>query len=179
METGPNFVQIVQCSRELDKIKASILDVVTSSYHEGFLSSQSINKFYPIYRLGQTWRVRDYVFTLSGKLYDGPLGDILKELEVPDAFLLKPGEQPIVDFERLACDIAQYKQDTKDVSNLRAAAVRGALYIDSRGLKTTLTPIPQRSLLELQEMLSNLAQMKIDRLMKALKFYSKKLKQEP
>ncbi|OHT03622.1 Dynein heavy chain family protein [Tritrichomonas foetus] len=178
MEKGPNFDQIMSCSSILKEIKEHIMKIVSDSYNEAFLFSQSFADFYPIFKLGQIWDVREYVFTRDGRPYTGPIAFEPNENDnsPPDDFLDHPDDQPIVDFVRVANDIELFRQDMKRVDGLRSGAIRGAIYIDSRRLKSILIPIPQRSLMELQELLTNLANRKITQLNQALKYYCQKLK---
>ena len=180
---GPNFSQLMTCSTVLKTVKQHITEIVSNSYKEAFLFSQTFADFYPIFKIGKTWDIRDYVFTKSGKKYEGPLTfDNVTHLhsgEPPDDFLVHSDEQPVVDFNRVAQDIEKYREEIKRVNGLRSGAVRGAIYIDAHGLKAALIPIPQRSVLELQELITNLTTRKIWLLTNALKYYSTKLKIVP
>lgn len=176
---GPQFLHIVKCSDILEVIEAHVLETVKTSYMAAHQFSQSFGEFYPIYRMGQTWNVRDYVSTRGGARYEGPFIDQVKEGDQQDEILMKPDEQPVVEFDRLAADIVKFRKDLKSVANMRGGAVKGAVYVDSRGLKTDLGPIPDQALKELQETLTNITQTKIDKVMRALKFYSKHLKLDP
>lgn len=175
-DQGPQFQMIID-KEILEKVRVHIKEVVTASFREGFEISQSFSNFYPIYRLGQHWNVKDYLITPDNKKFKGQLNEDIDS--IADEFLLKPNEQPIIDFQRVSTDINKYRDDKKRIENMRNGAVRGALFLDSKNLKSILAPIPQKALTELQELLTNLAQIKSDKLRNALIFYSRKLKQEP
>jgi hypothetical protein len=178
-ERGPQFFQIVYCSPVLQEIENHILTLIKTSFQDGLTYAQSLNEFYPIYKLGQIWDVRDYVFITGGKRYDGPLIDQLKEGEVDEDFLVHPELQPMVDFDRLAKDIERFRQDVKRIGALRSGFVKGVLHVDFRGLKAELAPIPEKALSDLESLLTNVQQMKIDKLYRALIRFAKLLKQEP
>ncbi|KAK8895532.1 hypothetical protein M9Y10_023999 [Tritrichomonas musculus] len=177
-EEGPQFAQVIDKDL-LKKAKEHIIEVVKTSYHECYEVSQSFSNFFPIYRMGQTWNVSDYLITPNGKKFDGHLDYDLSEEVINDEFLLKTEDQPTIDFERVTQDINKFREDRKRVENMRNGAVRGALFIDSKGLKAILAPISEKSLSDLQELLTNLASLKIDKLRCALQLYCRKLKQEP
>jgi hypothetical protein len=179
VDQGPQVFQLLQCSDILDRIEKHILDVIKASYAEATLYAQNLSDFYPIYKLGQTWNVRDYVFVENGSRYEGPLTDHAKDEDINGAFLMKPELQPRIDITRVEKDIARYLNDAKRVANFRQGAIKGTLHIDYRTLKAHLTPIPQRALSDLQELLVNLVQMKIDKLLRAMRYYSKELRQDP
>lgn len=178
-EDGPSFTQILSNTNVLDKIKENMLSVVINSYQESILYSHVFDDFYPIYKLGQTWDVRNYVTTRDGRRYEGPLAFDQSETTIPDDFLINWKDQPVVNFVEVGQDISRFRVDITRVDGLRSGAVRGAIYVDSRVLKTALTPIPQRSLMELQELLTNLSAMKSAQLLNVLKFYCQRLKLVP
>ena len=177
-EDGPQFIQMVDRSI-LDEARDHIIEVVTKSYNEGFEFSQSFSSFYSIHKMGQTWNVYDYLITPNNEKFTGTLNEDLSQSADNDDFLLNPDEQPLIDIERVSNDIIQYREDVKKIENMRNSAVRGALFIDSRGLKSNLGPVPDTALKELQEMLSQLATLKKEKTKNALRFYSRKLKQDP
>ncbi|OHT05712.1 Dynein heavy chain family protein [Tritrichomonas foetus] len=177
-EQGPQFSQIVDKSI-LDGVREHIIEIINISYREAFEVSQSFSNFYSIFRMGETWSVQDYLITPDNQKFTGQLTDETPVGLEPDEFLLKPNEQPIIDFKRVQSDINQYREDKKRIENMRNGAVRGALFIDSRGLKGNLAPIPQRALTELEELLSKLASTKREKVKQALRYYSRKLKQDP
>jgi hypothetical protein len=177
-DEGPHVSQIIQCSDILEKVESKILTVIKVSYAEGFAFAQALTDFYPIYKLGQSWNVRDYVFIEGGKRYEGPLTDSAKD-EVDVEFLMKPELQPTIDIKRVEQDIAKFRDDAKRVGGLRQSAVKGVLHIDYRPLKAHLTPIPQKAISDLEELLVKLVQMKIDKLLHSLLHYSQELKQDP
>ncbi|OHT11165.1 Dynein heavy chain family protein [Tritrichomonas foetus] len=171
--------EIFSCSTFLFDIKSNILKVIVNSYEEADQNSKPFCDYFPLFKLGKTWDVRNYIKTPSGELYKGPLNiNERDESENHDAFLLNYAKEPIVDFTQLRSDIQRLRHEEKRVGDIRGGYVSGVLFIDTRPLKGNLTPIPLRSLTEIEATLKDLIQLKIDLMNRVFKTYSKYLKTE-
>lgn len=177
-DQGPKFTSIISNSNILNVIETHVLETVTQSYEQAITNSQVYTEFYPIYKLGQTWNVHDYIITRKGEKYAGDISYTAR-CDTKDEFLLTHMDEPVIDFERVANDIKTFREDENRVSKLISATVRGALHINLRSLKSILIPIPTKALKELEELLSQLSQMKVCMITEALKYYGQRLKQEP
>ncbi|OHS99238.1 Dynein heavy chain family protein [Tritrichomonas foetus] len=179
-KNGPQFSQIINQENALDKIKKSIKDSVRNAYELALKVSQSYTKFYPIFKLGQTWDPRDYIITRKGEKYNGSLQ--IPPGEDDDEFLLKHMDEPVVDFDRVEQDIQRFRKDEERVrsnKSLASGQSKLALYIDTKNIRDTLTPIPTKALNDLIQILNDLIEYKNAKISNALKFYDKRLKQVP
>lgn len=178
IEKGPILSDFTDPIKELPEIEENILKMVRDSYNDALIFAQTFSDFYPIHKLGQTWNIRNYVKTRKGDPYMGPLSDRQKS-QCDDDFLVNTHDEPVINFISVENDIKAFQEDDKRVIALRQGAVKGALHVDSRTLRTALLPIPRRALSELHNLMVDLTTMKTELITNALSYYTKMLKQEP
>lgn len=179
-EEGPNFSKFLNTNCRIQEIKEHIIEVITHSYHEAEEHSQLFIEFFPIYQTGLLWDPKNYIHPRGGPQILINLSKSAYSNEKEDeAITFDPSTELVVDFKTIYSDIERFKQDEIKLTQFRACSVKGALYIDSRQLRSTLTPIPVKSLQALQNSLRDLMQKKIDSFSKIFRFCSKKFKKEP
>jgi energy-coupling factor transporter ATP-binding protein EcfA2 len=177
-ECGAKIATVVHHFTSLEAIESHMIQMVTDSYRRSLEQAQSFREFYPIYQLGQSWSVMDYLVTRGRKRYQGTISGISSE-DLEDQIFMFTEEQPIIDFEKVITDLKTFKEYAIKVAGMKPGDVRGALYIDARRLHGILIPIPAKGERELQALLKNLAAMKVDQVTNCLKYYNRQLKQEP
>jgi len=177
---GPTFANISKSSPMIEEIETNVINTLDKSYSEAEQHSHVFNEFYPLYKLGQSWDVKDYIIKMDGNKYEGPLSLVQRPTdESEDTFLLHPENEPYVDFAKVKQDIEKLHLEKLRVKDIRAGVVRGALYVDSRQLRLDLAPIPTTSLHQIHETFTELLQYKINLMNRAFKSYTLKLKTEP
>ena len=179
IDCGPTFFQILSCSRVPDSVREGIASSLRQSYEDALTLKKGFAEYSPIHLLGLHWDPRRYVLRRGGGEFKGVIDFVLESGITEETFLLRPDDQPIVDFALVSADIDQFREYVRSVAELRQGAVKGALHVDSRLLKAELTPIPATALADLEELLGRLLSGKIDALTAAFKYYARKLKTEP
>jgi len=174
----PSINHFTNVSQILKPIEKKIIHTIRASFNDANIFAQSYSIYYPIYEIGMSWNVSKYLITRSGKPFVGNFSNRKRD-ESDDMFLLNSDQEPILDINTVMKDIERFQVYEQNVSNLRPGVVKGALHIDSKDLRSFLTPIPTRALLEIQDLIKNLTENKIVSLTNTLKFYGKNLKQEP
>ncbi|OHS97076.1 Dynein heavy chain family protein [Tritrichomonas foetus] len=179
-DDGPDFQNITSCSPLLEDVERNIIAVIDHSYKEAEVYSEIFVDFYPLYKLGQTWDVRNFVITSSGEPYKGTLSysDRLSTDE-DDEYLIHPERSPILDFDIMKQLIDQLHVEIKRVGTIKSGNTRGIIHIDSRNLKTILTPIPMRSLQDVEKMLKDLMVFKSELMNRVFRAYLLRLKVDP
>jgi hypothetical protein len=171
---APSLREILRCIPDLQDLENHMIAVIKESYEDAERTSQGFKDYWPLFKLGQAWDVRNYIVTKDGQKYEGTLDfDERDVLEGFDDFLIHSETEPYVDFKQLRKDIAHLRAEEKRVSAVRAGAVSGPLSIDSRSLRGILTPIPKRSLEDIEKLLNKLIQFKIGLMNNVFKRYSK------
>ena len=176
---GPQFAQIIFQDDTLKVIKRKIKESVKSSYEILLNMAQSLKEFFPIYTLGKTWKVEDYIITRRGEKYTGVL-TIPEDLTVD--FNANHMDEPVVDFEIIERDIQRFKNDEERImtnKTLASGQTKLSIYVDTKNMRDTLAPIPTNALNDLIGILNQLIKYKNVKISNALKFFEKKLKQPP
>ena len=180
LEEGPEFQMFAKSSPLIGTVMKTIIKTISDSYSQATLYAQIFNEFYPLYKLGKNWNVRDYIIKTDKTPYTGPLSILDRPMdEEDDEFLLHPENEPYVDFGKVQEIINNLRLEEHKVKDIRAGIVRGAIYVDSKEIKQILTPIPRTSLQSLQVTLKDLMNLKIDLVSRAIKNFNFKLKSEP
>lgn len=179
-EEGPSFKSLCDTQVEFKEIKKNILKVMADSFKDALGHSQEFKDFYPIYETGKLWDPKDYLHERGGPSHFFDLLETFNHKTVEgDPLTYDPSTQVIVSFDVIRKDVKRFNEDQVKLSNFRACTVCGALYIDSRNLRTALTPIPVRSLQAIQCSLRDLMFSKVDYLTKIFKFCGSRLKKQP
>lgn len=156
-DDGPSFKSFIECNAEIDRLSNHILDVITEAYHDAYEVSQQFKDYFPIYMIGEKWSPKIYIHERSTEE---------KEINLAfgntSPFIFKPNKELIIDFQKIRDDYEQFRQDEIKMNQFRSCTLRGALYVDSKNMKNHLRPIPARAILEMQKMLQNLVQNKVD-----------------
>ncbi|EAY00841.1 Dynein heavy chain family protein [Trichomonas vaginalis G3] len=179
LDGAPDFPLFARSSNLIGNVMDKIKKVLLDSYSQAETYAQIFKEFYPLYKLGKTWDVRNFIVKLDKSRYDGPLQIDKRPANEPvDQFLLHPENEPYIDFTKVRDMIMRLKEEEIRVREIRAGVVKGAVYIDSKELRHVLSPIPSTSLKSLEEMLRKLMELKIALVNRALKDYMLKLKVE-
>lgn len=174
IQDGPDFSQLTAHRTDFNDLQNNILETLSKSYEESFKAAQVFADFYPIFLIGQNWNPDCYIIFRNGKPYENN-----SQHSDTSKWTFNSEKEPVVDFEKLENDIKKFLKDDDRVSTLRQGFVKRAIYVDSRNIRSLLLPIPQNSLKQLQNRLTDLIQNKVTFIQKLFKHYEKKLKTEP
>ncbi|EAX91539.1 Dynein heavy chain family protein [Trichomonas vaginalis G3] len=156
-DDGPSFKSFIDCNAEIERLSDHIINVITEAYHDAYEVSQQFKDYFPIFQIGEKW---------SPKIYIKERSTEPKEINLAfgnsSPFIFKPNSELIIDFQKIRDDYEQFKQDEIKMNQFRSCTLRGALYVDSKNMKNHLRPIPARAIMEMQKMLQNLVQTKVD-----------------
>lgn len=184
-DDGPRLRQMIEKDDDLQRTEQKIVDVVTSSYRDAVKASQVFAEFFSIYQIGKNWKVDTYISTRSGQPVQIRLDqdDKKEEARHEDAQMvfqdLDFANEPIVDMKRVRQDIDLFKNDDLRLQQFRPTSSRGALYINSKKIRSILNPIPMNTLDTISKTLRQLLIEKVERIQNALIYYGKQLKVEP
>ena len=179
LDEGPDFQLLSKSSPLIGEVVKKIIGEIAESYKQADIYAQAFKEFYPLYKLGKNWNVRNYIVKMDGTPYTGPL----KLYERPpdeddDEFLMHPENEPYVDFSKVHEVIMRLQDEEVRVKDIRAGIVKGAVYVDSKELRHVLTPIPREKLISLEETLVVLKSLKNDLITRVIKNYTLKLNSE-
>ncbi|OHT04291.1 Dynein heavy chain family protein [Tritrichomonas foetus] len=179
-DDGPRFKDFADSLVEFSKIKEHIIKVITESFEDAKKHSQSYKEYFPIYETGKLWDPKDYLHPRGGvsHFYDLNKTYNNKYLDTED-FIYDPANQMVINFDAIRKDVQRFAEDQVKLLKFRACTVSGALYIDSRNLRSALTPIPVNSLNHMQNTLKDLMFQTVDYLNKLFKVCGQRLKKEP
>lgn len=171
--------QMLECSTIMEERRKDMFEEIANCFDEAEAVSQMFLECYPLYKLNKTWDARGYIVTRKGQPYSGSLSiDDRDPAEDHALFLTNSDNEPYVDFDVLDSVVDQLKLDTERVAEIRSGIVRGALYIDSKGLKASLKPVPVKCFKDLETVLKQLLQYKSELLERMFKTYTLKLNRE-
>lgn len=175
-DTGPNFLSFISCNSLIPQIENNILTVIETSYHDAEVISQVFVDFYPIYKTGLTWDVNHYLEERGGE------SKLIELFTVDDGcpfFSFDPSTEIIIDFNKVNNDIVRFQNDEIKFSQFHACTVRGALYIDSRKIRSILQPIPSRCINDIRNLLKDLIQKKTTKYISIMKACGRKFNHDP
>ena len=179
-DDGPDFQTMTSSSNILQTVEEKIISIIDSSYKEAGIYVEAFKDFYPLYRLGQTWDVKSLIKTSTGEVYRGSLTFVDSDPhDKDDEFLIYPERSPMIDISEAKALIKKLKVETDRVVTFKSGNTRGIIHIDSRYLKTVLTPIPMKSLHDIENMLKELMTFKTEMMLSVFRVYSSKLKSDP
>ena len=180
-EEGPAFEQFVECNKNFPLIKDRILNVFRSSFKEVEKASQQYLSFFPIYKIKLSWNPNDYIHERGGTSdpIDVTATNLPNEHLNEEPIHFDTSKEKMVDISQIASDIDMFSLHEEMMTHYRSASDHDALFIDSRQLRTILTPIPKNSLKALEATLYDLTMEKIESISKILKYCSKRMKKEP
>jgi len=177
---GPTFKGFVERNKKYESIVRNIKETLVQSYQDSISRSQNFKEFFNIFRLGKTWKSEDYIFPRGSEKEVYDLTQFANEFDrEQDPIVFMPYQEKIVDFVKIRNDVEMFKQNDIRLGQFRACTVSGALFIDSKVLRSSLTPIPMKSIQSLHISLQQLLQQKIDHVNLIFRFCSKRLKKEP
>lgn len=178
---GPSLRDILETAPNIKEATDHIKEVISTAYDNAYSYSQNLVNFYPLYKIGKNWDVRDYIKKRNGEKYTGTgrFSDERDPNESNDAFLINSEEEPIIDFETTIKIIEKLRSEAAKVEEIRLGTVRGPLYIDSKKLKAELMPICSRSIKSLETTFSELVSSKITMLNSVFQSFSAKMNQDP
>ncbi|OHT01147.1 Dynein heavy chain family protein [Tritrichomonas foetus] len=178
---GPTLGDMLATSPTVKDSTDNMKEVIASSYDNAYKYSQTLISFFPLYKLGKTWNVKNYFKKRNGEPYEGTgrFSDERDPNETKDNFLINSQLEPVVDFEAAERVISQLRGEVQKVDDIRFGIVRGPLYIDSKGLKAELTPITSRSLKALEAAFADMIFSKITLLNNAFQSFTAIMKQDP
>lgn len=180
IENGPHFDQFCKANSNYKRIHNHIVEVITKSYHESEDRSQAFIEFFPLYKIGQEWSPQMYIMPRGGESHLFNLVSETDKLESDEKpYLLDPATELIIDFDAVKKAVNDFLDYDTRLTQFHAGSVRGVLYVNSKNLRSILTPIPTRSIRAIQMAISDLIQKKIDDLSRIIRFSGKKIKKEP
>ena len=179
-DKGPTFKQCVDFNKEYAEIKKTILTSVEKSYESAKMHSQGFKEFFNIFTLGKVWSANDYIMKRGGESVEFNLLKYACDFDRDaDSLSFDPAEEYYADLRVIGKDLVKFKEEDLRISQFRACTVQGAIYIDSKNLRQSLTPIPVRSINAMKASLSKLLDDKINHISNIFKFCMKRLKKEP
>ncbi|OHT02076.1 Dynein heavy chain family protein [Tritrichomonas foetus] len=179
-DNGPTFEQFIECNNNLPAIKKQIISVFQASFKEAEQACQQYLAFFPIFKIKLSWNPNDYIHERGGE--SDPIDVTLSTdpTEISETHILfDSSKEKIVDFQQIYKDIDTFQEHEEMMAHFRSASDYGALYIDSKQLRTILTPIPTLSLKSLQETLLALTNEKVESITRIFKYCGRRLKKEP
>jgi len=177
---GPSIRSIIFTNSEFSFINRSIISVIEQSYSEAEVHSQGFKAFYNIFQIGKSWNPLDYIHPRGGESFEFNFADYASDFDRESEIVCyNPSTEPIIDFSTIRNDVERFKKEEVSLNQFRACTVRGAIYIDSKSLRSKLTPIPAKSMQSLNYSLKELLSKRIERINSIFRFCSKRLKKEP
>ena len=182
-DQGPTFKLFSDSLFEFTKTKDNILNYVAKSFAEAEEHSQAYKEYFPIYNLGKQWDPNIYLYPRGGPSHifylNKTFNNKIYDVEEEDQIEYDPSKLTIVNFEAVRKDVKRFNEDKAKLAKFRICIICGPLYVDSRQLRSILTPIPVNSLLHIQNELNDLVQNRIDFIIHIFKICGMRLKQEP
>eukprot|EP00002_Diphylleia_rotans_P033820 TRINITY_DN7227_c0_g1_i1.p1 TRINITY_DN7227_c0_g1~~TRINITY_DN7227_c0_g1_i1.p1 ORF type:complete len:4130 (+),score=744.89 TRINITY_DN7227_c0_g1_i1:147-12536(+) len=84
-----------------------------------------------------------------------------------------------IDLSAFSSDLAKFQKWMNDLEKMNTASSRSILYIDSKGLKSNLIPIPTRAMDDVKGLLLGMATERTNRLLEEFRTYMKQLAADP
>lgn len=175
---GPNFIMLIHSRNEHVNAEKNIINIIKKSYQEAVESTKNFSEYFNIFKLGQDWDARQFLFTRKGDLFTGTISEV-REGEKEDDFLIHSEDEPVVDFDEVDKALKGFVRDQEAVNSIRQRTSKGALFIDSSNFRSILLPIPKKGIDDIQELITKLVKMKIALTENVLKNYSIALNAEP
>ena len=164
LDSGPTFKDFISPNEYMDVIRQYVIHVITDAFNSAYDSAQIYKEYFPIYRTGITWSLDDYMQKRGGE--SGPIdltfGFASNDVNQHEQLIFSPADEFVVDFTRIRDDMVRFRNDEVKMNSFRSVTLIGALYIDSRALRTHLMPIPTRVQQGIQDMLQDLVDNKIE-----------------
>jgi hypothetical protein len=148
----------------------------SESYRDAEVTSQSYTEYFHIYQTSLTWNAQSYIAPRGGKSTHIELFSLSDPCEWK---FFDAETEMSMNFDKVRKDIIRFQNDQDILRRFRACILRGALYVDSRVLRALLTPVPNRCLADLQNVIKDLEQKKVDKLMAIFTNCCRKLRREP
>jgi len=178
-ERGPKLDNMILNAHNLQSIEKEIIEIIKASYIESESASQVFAEFYPIYLIGKTWTIDKYISTRNGTKLNIQSYCQNRSNEEDGGFEVDFNIEPVINIELVVEDIRKFQEDDQRLQQFIPCTVRGALYIESKGLRSVLNPIPLSTLQFLRDSLHNILIRKMDRIRLALANYIRSLKTKP
>lgn len=179
-EDGPNFEAFYKTNVEFSRLRRHVVDILTANFKEAEAQSQQYKQYFHIYQIGRFWTPESYLKERGGAHFVYDLTTTFSGKTIGDQpIVYNPCKEVIVDFDVIREDVAKFKEDQIAMTRFRACTISGALYMDSKNLRATLTPIPSRTLTRMQEMLKGLARQKMNFLCDIFKIAHARIRTEP
>ena len=176
---GPTLLEMMNCSPFLNDTMNSIFAQMRKSFDTATIISQVFTEYYPLYKVGETWNIREYIHKMDGSLYQGELSLYDRPFEVTEIdFLTNPQNEPMIDLEKIIKDVQFLKAENEKSASIRGGATCGIFYVDSLLLRSKLAPIPKNSLNDLNKLLHDFVDLKVELLSRLFKNYKAKLKND-
>ena len=173
-DDGPSFKSFIDCNEDIERIREHIIAVLTYAYNGAYETAQQFKEYFPIYQIGQKWTPQIYIRERGGS---GESINLAFGNQSP--FVFDPTKELTIDFDLIRKDFERFKADDLKMNQFRSCTLRGALYVDSKGLRANLKPIPQRAQYEIQQMLKDLAKKKVEYFQKIFTHCHKYLRKDP
>ncbi|EAX90579.1 hypothetical protein TVAG_221220 [Trichomonas vaginalis G3] len=176
---GTSLEKIMESSTFIQETKERMYKVMKDSFEEAKTISQSFTDYYRLYKMGQSWSVKNYIKRLDGSLYDYELNIYQRPFEKLDSdFLMHPENEPNINLDEIMNDVKFLRTEEARSAFIRGGATCGTFYVDSLTLRGKLNPIPKTILADIGKMLGNFVQLKIDLLSRLFKTYRTLMKNE-
>ena len=180
LDYGPEVKNFIFTRIEFNEIKSSIIKLINDSYNEAVDHSQGFSAFFGIFQIGKSWSPSKYIHPRGGNSIIFDLTSFINEYDrEEDQIIYNPSAEMIVDFISIRTDVENFKKEELRLGQFRACTVRGSIYIDSKSLRSKLSPIPVKSVQNLNSTLKEILTTRVDRINHLFWFCTKKLKKEP
>lgn len=170
---GPSFCKFIETYHVFKAIKENIVTQIQRVYIETIKLCQVFQTYYPIYKKSLSWSPEQYAYERGGESVNF-IFDTLDGIIQYD-----PSKLIILDEKAIKEDVAYFRKEETRLVSLHTCIVHGCLFVDSKNLKTTLSPIPSTSLERLEVFLGNIVVQRVDLFASIFRHCGKKLKKEP
>jgi len=174
---GPQISTIIDQFDDIRKINDRIESIIVQSYEESEIASNPFADFYPLYQIEESWKISNYIMSRSGDTLNS-LG-VDHESKESGSFSMDFSKEPVIDLKMIRKQLELLDGFDQRLQQLVPCSIGGSLYIDSKGLRKKLEPIPVSKSKEIFDSLKFLLNGKVYRIKNTITSYSKKLKQIP